>query len=1444
MRSVLLIFFLIVIKWCTAVPNPDRCFTGGSIIKSTTGNEAFPNVCVKDDISYIKTIVTARQGEIGQKSTFTNEVWRKFTVENWKDCRPERTIGGPIMILSIDDYGHIESEDYVCKNDCEIKVNREDGIVTLETEKLNYYQITGTTISSGWFKSITSISLKHTCENIKLQCGEKALTLHACFKTHMECYQYLNRGIIPRYMAIAVCSNLEIIILITFSLLLFFIFTILAKTYICYLLLPIFMPVAYVYGKLYKKSCKVCNECGLMYHPFSECGLICVCGTTYSSTRKMKLHRSSGLCPGYKYMMSARYMCKSKGWGLMLSILLATMTLSFITPVGAMTVPTAYNPSCLNIDDIPEQYGNALINTQTLHDRSMIMLISSSVLGFAALIIMLIVFKCKHIFLNYYVIKCEDCKMFHPKPVFMMDEFGTNRCGSCTCGCTDEMPAANYHQLSSVCINKYTIKMLRTLYIVLIIIYFINVAGFGCLAEEASTCSQESNTTTCWGPMIESKLGLITGEKKTKIKTAFPDVTDAEFTELTKIPNNFEGMLLESHKYNTYRAKQLIEAYFYLDNSWKRIYSDSTPLYMKWKIQLKLSEPRTCTRRITNYPCKCIRSGRFCEEFQKRQFKAANLGQLVTDKDYILSDVLLFQNFAYAVMHPTFIYKYVEAVESKDLNKLTNLANQAYVYYKDNAYVLNFIFLLLNNTERLGAANFKVSPILKNQTVPLSLTRSAPTVVIKSYEIDPNRTSCIGPRFVTCLTPRVGLSIASGLMTCEPGQDDYHNPPRTVKRTLHRVGDDVIEKSSNLYCRRDISCSIPFDPASQLELDAIGTGQGKCYINNDRKVEGLYNDPISKCKVKEKGFCTLKGKKVQVVLCSDNTMVEQEATGTYDNDALTHGACFKLECQPTKRLHPDSLSECTVNVPRQYTNKLGFVDSENLEVYRKHLEEDFFSTLTHFRFKPTSGLPHIVPTFIPVYIQGVETTSGMESTYIEFEITALGGKSAGLKLYTKTGHYVFDIVVYIRSSNVSSIYTPIYRTGPTISYNSRHEELCTGRCPAEITKYDATWMTFSREDTSTWGCEEFGCLAIGEGCIYGQCKDVVKPDAEVWKKVTEESSTIELCVSSPHNSYCTILDAATTTIDNKLDAQFKTVEAFKLPELVLVRNHRLYKGQINNLLEYNSYCGNVQIINGTVHGSGKPSMDYHCHAASRKDVIIRKCYENHYHSCLSLSESKDLVIDHDSKGLMKLGYHEKIMGTVAVKLHLGDIQYKMFEEKPELDLKGNCAGCMKCIDGIACHLTIISSVQTTCTITSDCTPFMNRLMIKPDTRDYYLKMECASLENNIMSIKLCETAVTIPVKIISQKPILEIGTPGQTPYVKEHDERCGTWLCKVKEEGLSFIFSPIQGFFGQIWHGIVIIGGGLLLLFAVIYILIPCCAKIKDTLATQEIQYKNEYKVK
>ncbi|QLA47047.1 polyprotein [Pacora virus] len=1429
----ILVLLAIMLMYSYGVPINNRCFEEGVLVDEQQNEWGIAEICVKDDISMVKTL----SKQHGNTSRYTNIVMRRMLIQNYENCNPVEVPNGPIMIFKPDKNMVLVPHTYACRSDCTISLDKDDASIILHSENLNHFEVMGTTTATRWFQGSTSYSLEHTCEHIQVTCGSKILTFHACFKHHMACIRLLNKSYMPAFMINSVCQNKELIIMTCLILIIFSILYLISFTYICYILLPVFIPVTYIYAKFYDKFCKKCVYCGLAYHPFSKCGKNCVCGSLFENSERMKMHREAGLCKGYKYMRSARVLCKNKGSNFSLAIILAVLLLSFIQPIEG--VKLTYNRTEIPLESLSHELDKMVDLIHLGKVCPMIMAITVSVIMLITITIWLSSNKLEEKYLSKYLYYCNECEMTHPRVglKFYLNGDFTNKCNSCMCGVQYDQEAMNndpdyvypkMHQITVGCYapaKYYTRRALHTAtfsYSIIMLIICLIISGT--FATESDKCLQPTNFRSVSNPIHCSVWA--------KAKTCTPSLFSAAI-QRTLILKREEAYYEKMHKdlmeilHDTERSDDPFKS-FLLEDTASKVYCNeiktidqATRKYnIKFKELIKKSNLEICSQKKAVKICACFEEG----------------SNSNCDPDDTMGEVVTFYTTHKNVYHSdvrkivTAIIEVFPGLAAKEFMIAMNQTK--YSSLKTLTETTKGFFTLAKGTKAALALLCKAvaDSTLENETIPKPLmvraVESFPTTW-KTNSIFANMAEasdvkeCNSPSVIRCSLPFSARLLF--YINCDSQNNKFY---QVVDGSYAYKQKEEKICAADSFCDRNLDKVPVSDKEKLMTLSCIKITPDKSHMPN--------SVAITKCKKVATHTCKYKTKNVTFVECLNGLYYEydelfqspREDIGVY---------CFHKSCS-TKRYghHPSNLAECT-NVGNQMQSKsLRKISYEDIEHFKHSLEESIKTDLVEHKYILTENLPHVIPAFRPVSIQGVEVDSGIQSSYIETNVQVQTGLATGLKVRSKDGQELFDLIVFVKSAHYEVAMEEIYKTGPTIGMNVQHNEKCTGSCPENISK--AGWLSFSKERTSRWGCEEFGCLAIDEGCVWGTCQDIIKPDMTIIRKATTERPSIEVCISLPDGSYCHPISNFNSIITDKVELQFISNEAGRIPKLMGYKSNKVLTGMINDIGTFSKMCGSVQLYNKTMNGAGNAKFDYLCHSAKRKEIVVTRCFDNFYGSCLLLKPEESIIYDPKEKRAMLLN---RLMGEIRLKIKLGDLAYKTYEQQPSFDFKASCVGCLDCLEGVHCQLDIISTIETVCRVDSSCSPIFNNIRITPETTKYGMKFKCRSPD---LSISLCGNKVEVQISIISAHDTVQVGNSDQTYYIKENDLRCSTWLCRVKDQGISAIFGPIFSIFGKYADIAIYTIIGIVILLITIYFLLPVCARVKDIMVKNEIEYLRESK--
>ncbi|WMC17271.1 glycoprotein precursor [Belmont virus] len=1413
----------------------EKCFAGGFLMKELQTTGSYGEVCLKDDVSMIRSVMTTTK----QTGTLIHKIkyYRLYTNKDWQACNPVKSADGNVMILGVDHDNFIKYDTYSCRQTCDISIDKQTGEISLISPATNHFEITGTTIQKGWFRKTITIPLEHTCEHITISCGTKIMDIHSCFRVHKSCTRFFKGTYMPLHMIESFCENIELILLLTYITIVFIFLMIMTKTYIIYLMLPIFYIPTFIYGKLYNKYFKLCKLCLLAIHPFTSCGCKCICGCVLNSTDALRTHRLSGLCPGYKSLSKARYCCKSKGCSFATAVLTGFLIFTFLTPINAQELDIQ------DYRDLPKAMIEMSNNINTL--TTQIYILKLAFIFVITILTIIYYFNeniITHIF-NKLNVHCSLCGMIHSKSGLNFNSIVTNKCGTCTCGYSEhvynggdyEIRLDQFHKTTELCrlnVTKQWNNKLKCFVTVLFLLTIIPVALSNddiCLADNKLLNIDQLDQ--CAFSYQLNKECSDDNFKIFKNSQIIEKYGTEDYSLINKSDSEVWNIIEKTTNLN---LKAFYERLFYEKNchQYKGLTQFASPSNIGWRTYIKGHHLHVCSYLPYRSICKCISEDRtdFCEvvlfnyDSKIKNYYTTNPKEAKTDLETILKTIKI----ALPGIN-SFLIDYRYAMKNKEkLNQL--LTGQKYSLGKNEqlkaiielgSYILNHSSNLLQNLQR-SAPQFEnhrdLVQVTTTQfvrgTIDIKICENAQTLICKK-----SRSEIITHTFLLC------------------GQDNanhvYKDPDfNTIARS---------DNAKNL-CAYDSHCNFNFTQITQGLFEKIGND----VCTKKQKVEnpGEMKESQIKCHIDKLGECTTLDKtNWPVVMCS-NGLYYYSTGSKHSNDLELNSHCIVDDCKTSRLpIAKEYFKNCTWIENHRTRIEIQKHSYNSLESYRKFIEEEFSSNLLLGEFKKTSDFPKVKPVYKGLYIEGTISADGIQNAFIKSQIPAIAGTSAGIKLKTPDGSEISDIIVYIKKSYIKASYSEIYKTGPTIGINVKHDEQCTGKCPIKIPKNKENWLTFSKEHTSNWGCEEFGCLAVESGCLYGSCQDIIQPMLDVYKMFGTESPIIEICVLFSSESYCHKLTSLEPAVTEKFQISFSTVQTASMPKILAIKNMNIYTGQINDLGVVSKSCGSVQYINKTLYGSGDVKFDYICHLARRKDVIVRKCFDNNYEYCKLLTKRNDMLINKQPNQNAIISLTNVNLGIIDFKLELGDINYKLFRSDPSFEVTGSCAGCINCAEQISCEFIIESPETFTCPISSDCELYHDSILINPTDKIHYMKVSCRDKLDKL-TFKICTRRVEIPVVLRRNVQKLDLSKLDESAYIIEEDHKCPTWICKVEKEGLNVIFDTIFGGLNRYVKYALLAFLFVIGILLTLYFLIPLCKRLKGCLERNEIEYQMEMKYK
>ncbi|AIN55748.1 glycoprotein precursor [Tapirape virus] len=1421
-------FILVLLMVYEISSRPEHyCFQGGRQVIRKNNVRMGHKQCIRDDISLVKVTYTKTTND-SHGPLYDLTVLRKDTVKNWFTCNPKATEHGPLQILEIDESMNMHFGHYSCTKQCDIKIEKEYGRVELSSNGLNYYEVLGTINQRSWMMSKIHIDLSNTCENLIITCGTETVQFHACFKQHMECNRFFKDSWVPSLIVNGFCSNIELFLFFLFLMTCFSLLWLIAKTFLCYFLIPIYLPIIMLYAKTYNAICKKCRNCGLACHPLQPCGIECVCGMIFESTERLKRHRESAIaCKGYKTGIAARKACRSKISNFGLALFLACFFFFFITPTVAIQVPIN-DGRVLDAENISGSILALYSTVEKITTTYFYIQLACLFLSFSTIGVILAKYGAeRHIKLNYR--RCKSCGLYH-KPETCRRQ--------CICGFVKKDPKPEIHleslmEIKHVPSRKCFLKLFKRLSsqidmaaIIVLMLMFTTVSIGAAASECPGSETEDQYACKCLVNADKSVLNMskdclaftnsISCSNAPKMLDVIKSLTHTEEAkkEIDKLAKKTKYELIELQK--NANTSTWFYTYEILSSVVDCPTTNEKQAYLaEIEINVRVLDPYPClpSQKSTHeLECKCMK-GESCNE---NNIKSSYEGK----QEEFMKDLRNFMSLLHRLIPGGYQKIIFLAVSQKNEEILKFILDKIMSGY------------IQSTTTALGFAK-----VLK-KSFSADLVKTTETPDFFKRMIDPKSSVNIHVPFDTVK----GLVHTESIKICPQSQDWYIIKclGTTDKDALHIIvckgkGNvislaDLYEVSGNL-CYLDQTCDMEMPP---LKIESLGrANRFVCSKVTKEQAKGTYvnlRQMLLICSYEAQGSCKVKfagGVTTRNAVKCSNSYIHADIKQMYQKADMEHGNyCFDTKCE-TRRpfIHPSRVTNCdfTKFVPHMQRDVL-IQKHQTIEEYLDSIKNNLMQGLKVDKYIPTANLPKHVPIYKHLTLQGSETSDGITSSYITFSMAAMTGSSAGFHLRTPDGKDLFDIVVYILSSEVMATYDFAYTTGTTKTFTTYHDEICNDHCPKTIKGMPKEALSFYKERTSQWGCEEWGCLAINTGCIYGWCTDVISNDAKVYQKSVEGIVKINLCITMPTQTFCHLIEGVEPSIGETISAQLSTidVEHFKTP--ILVRDGLVYHGQINARGSFAPICGSVQKVGSKTYGVGTAQVDYTCHLAQRKDIIVRRCFTNHYKSCLGL-ERYDVILGKRTNNTVRLKRNNLNLGDLSIKVMLGDISFKQFSESAEVQFKAKCVGCVECIDGISCNIEIHSDRDYTCPIKSDdCDLFYHNIMISEEKSEYNIKMKCDKKLDSV-DLSICSTKQRVPLEVVQHKDKIEIDNNDGPTYIREEDLKCGNWLCKVYNEGIGGFTGIFKMFMGVYYYWA--IGAFIIIILVIlgIYLIMPLVRK-------------------
>jgi len=175
-------------------------------------------------------------------------------------------------------------------------------------------------------------------------------------------------------------------------------------------------------------------------------------------------------------------------------------------------------------------------------------------------------------------------------------------------------------------------------------------------------------------------------------------------------------------------------------------------------------------------------------------------------------------------------------------------------------------------------------------------------------------------------------------------------------------------------------------------------------------------------------------------------------------------------------------------------------------------------------------------------------------------------------------------------------------------------DTCTAGCDDCLKALSNTGVNISYADTSNWGCNDWACWAINQGCTCARCFNEPNGDCYDVFKIHKQLVGLELCIENEVKSECFQVSDNNPTVTNNLKAQFLATNPLLDKKIVALHLNTVYQGEINELGEHDDKFGALQIINPTeINCKPEVVSEHHCIFGQHRWLTVTNCCKDTHH---------------------------------------------------------------------------------------------------------------------------------------------------------------------------------------------------------------------------------------
>nr|QNT38382.1 glycoprotein precursor [Soybean vein necrosis virus] len=330
-----------------------------------------------------------------------------------------------------------------------------------------------------------------------------------------------------------------------------------------------------------------------------------------------------------------------------------------------------------------------------------------------------------------------------------------------------------------------------------------------------------------------------------------------------------------------------------------------------------------------------------------------------------------------------------------------------------------------------------------------------------------------------------------------------------------------------------------------------------------------------------------------------------------------------------------------------------------------------------------------------------------------------------------------ELVVFVKEAGVTYTMKTLYYTAPISATHTHVYSTCTGNCETCRKEHPISgYQDYCIAPTSNWGCEELGCLAIGEGATCGYCRNVYDLSKKYSvRQILTSHVTVKVCFKGFAGTGCqTITDSVpfqNSYYQLSIDADLHNDDLTAGSRVAVDPNGMLFKGNIANLKDSSLAFGHPQLNELGVLMFAKANLElsdftWSCAVIGNKKVDVKKCGYDTFHQYIGLEPISDYFADEIDDGTMFVKKDFKI-GKINLIVDLPSELFQTIAKKPKVAMVASaCRGCLSCSSGINCDLEFTSDSIFSCRISWEhCTSEPEQIAMKKGTNVFKLNMFCS-----------------------------------------------------------------------------------------------------------------------